>query len=107
MTRAFVALWLSCPMLMSALCQSAGAENQRGAQLAAICASCHRLDGQGAGMGSIVGLDGHKLTGLMQAFKSDESSNHIMHAVSLTLSDDEIATLAAYLAAQGKEAKQP
>ena len=43
----------------------------------------------------------------MQAFKSNESSSHIMHIVSLSLSDDEIGAVAHYLAARGKEVKSP
>ena len=50
--------------------QSAAAENNQGAQLAAMCASCHRLDGRDQGIPSIVGLDQQKFTDLMEAFRS-------------------------------------
>lgn len=79
----------------------------RGAELAAICASCHRLDGRAKGIPSIVGLDAEKLAGKMRAFRSNERSNHIMRAVSRSLSDDEIAAVAHYLAARGKDIKSP
>jgi cytochrome c553 len=42
----------------------------------------------------------------MEAFKSDERSSQIMHAVALSLSDEEITILAQYLAAQRKETKR-
>ena len=42
---------------------------------------------------------------MMQAYRSNERSNLIMHAVSLSLSADEIAGVARYLAAQHDEAK--
>jgi cytochrome subunit of sulfide dehydrogenase len=76
------------------------ADNDRGAQLAAMCASCHRLDGRDKGIPSIVGLDKERLAGAMAAFKSGVRSSQIMHAVALSLSDGEIAALAEYLAAQ-------
>ena len=37
--------------------QSAAAENNQGAQLAAMCAACHRLDGRDQGIPSIIGLN--------------------------------------------------
>lgn len=105
MTRPFIALWISASLLVSIGDRAAAVDNNRGSQLAATCASCHRLDGHGKGIPSIVGLEVEKLAGMMQAFKSDERSSHIMRAVSLSLSNDEIAALAHYLAAQGKDAK--
>jgi sulfide dehydrogenase cytochrome subunit len=74
------------------------ANDNRGSQLAAMCASCHRLDGSDKGIPSIVGLDKERLAGAMAAFKSGERSSQIMHAVALSLSDGEIAALAEYLA---------
>lgn len=85
--------------------RSMARDNDRGAQFAAICASCHRLDGRDKGIPSIVGMDKEKFADAMTAFKSGERSSQIMHAVALSLSDDEIATLAEYLAAQPAETK--
>jgi sulfide dehydrogenase cytochrome subunit len=87
--------------------RSSSAENDRGVQLAATCASCHRLDGRAEGIPSIIGLGEETLAEAMQAFKSGERSSQIMHAVALSLSDEEIATVAHYLAAQGKRAERP
>jgi len=78
----------------------AAAEPDRAAQLAAACASCHRLDGLHDGIPSIVGLDAERLIGMMRAYRSNERPSFIMHAVSLSFSTDEIAAIARYLAAR-------
>ena len=87
-------------LLVSQSGATAGAD--QGAQLAATCASCHRLDGAGTGIPSIVGLGEEKLTGALLAYRASESPNHIMHAIALSLSDEEIASVARYVAALGK-----
>jgi cytochrome subunit of sulfide dehydrogenase len=85
---------------------AAAADQERGAELAAMCASCHRLDGRDRGIPSIIGMDKQTFTHAMAAFKSGARSNSMMHAVALQLSDAEIATLAAYLGARTKEGKR-
>lgn len=82
-------------------------DRHHGAAIAATCAACHRLDGRAAGIPPIVGLSPDRLVAMMQAFKADAESNHLMHAVSLTLSNDEVDAVARYLATLGKEAKAP
>ena len=77
-----------------------------GAQLAATCASCHRLDGHDKGIPSIVGLDQKEFVDVMAAFKSSERSSQIMHAIALSLSDGEVSALAAYLSVQAAGTKQ-
>jgi cytochrome subunit of sulfide dehydrogenase len=84
----------------------AAADDSRGAQLAAICTSCHRLDGHDKGIPSIVGLDQKQFADVMAAFKSGERSSQIMHAIAISLSDGEVAALAEYLAAQPTGTKQ-
>jgi len=86
---------------------SAAAENNRGAQLAAMCASCHRLDGRDQGIPSIIGLDKKKLADMMEAFKSGKRSSQIMNVVARSLSTEEIDVLADYLAARQKGSEQP
>jgi len=73
---------------------AAAAAGERGAQLAASCASCHRLDGRDVGIPSIVGLDAATLTGAMQAFKSGARVS-------------QIATVAGYLATLRVENQRP
>ena len=72
-----------------------------------MCASCHRLDGQDKGIPSIIGLDENKLAGMLAEFKSDKRKSQIMRVVALSLSDEEIAAVAHYLATRQKGAQQP
>jgi cytochrome subunit of sulfide dehydrogenase len=98
-----LAIAASVPVLVVDPGRAGGSE--QGAQLAAICASCHRLDGHDKGIPSIVGLDEKQFVATMAAFKSGVRSSQIMHAIALVLSDGEIATLADYLAALPRETK--
>jgi cytochrome c553 len=82
------------------------ADHERDAQLAAMCTSCHRLDGRDRGIPSIIGMDRQAFIEAMAAFKSGARSGSIMHAVALQLSDTEIAALAAYLGARATEGKR-
>jgi cytochrome subunit of sulfide dehydrogenase len=103
--RQLVALSIMASVPALVVDPGSAADTERGAQLAAICASCHRLDGRDKGIPAIVGLDEKQLVAAMAAFKSGTRSSQIMHAVALTLTDDEIATLADYLAALPRETK--
>jgi len=101
--RAFVALVLSAGVLVSSVDRSVAAPQDRGAQLAAVCASCHRLDGRDHGIPSIIGLDEATLVAKMTAFKSGERPSQIMRVMSLSLSADDLRAVARYLAAQHKD----
>jgi sulfide dehydrogenase cytochrome subunit len=105
--RQLLALSVFASLIILVGNRSAVADNDRGAQLAATCASCHRLDGRDKGIPSIIGLDEETLIRAMQAFKSGERSSQIMHVMSLSLSNDEIATLAHYLSTLRIEVKRP
>jgi cytochrome subunit of sulfide dehydrogenase len=102
-----VVLATAASLLILSADRGIAADGERGAQLAAMCAACHLLDGRDKGIPSIVGLDKKELVGAMAAFKSGARSSSIMHAVALQLSDAEIATLADYLAARPRETKRP
>ena len=106
-TRQIIALSIAASLVIFVADRSAVADNDRGAQLAATCASCHRLDGRDKGIPSIIGLKQETLTRAMQAFKSGERSSKIMHVMSLSLSNEEIATLAHYLSTLRMETKRP
>ena len=86
--------------------QAVMADTGRGAQLAASCASCHRPDGRDDGIPPVVGVDQESLARALLAYKSGQRESQIMHAVATSLSDDEIAIVARYLAAQRKD-EQP
>ena len=75
---------------------------EHGAQIAATCASCHRLDGGDRGIPPIIGLGEAKLARALLAYRSSERPSHIMHAIALSLSDEEITGVARFLAAKGK-----
>jgi cytochrome c553 len=79
------------------IASAAPASSDQGRQLAAMCASCHRLDA-----GVLVGIRAEKLEAALLAYRASESPSHIMHAVALSLSDEEIASVARYLAERGK-----
>ena len=104
--RQIIVLFIATGMLVLAANRGMAKDDSRGAQLAAICASCHRLDGHDKGIPSIVGLDQKEFVDVMAAFKSGQRSSQIMHAIALSLSDGEIVALAAYLAAQPMGTKQ-
>lgn len=107
--RRIIAVSIAAGLAVLFVERAMAAGNKRGAQLAAMCASCHRLDGRGKAIPSIVGMDKASLTAAMAGFKSGTRSSHsqIMHAVALSLTDGEIATLAEYFAALPKETKRP
>jgi cytochrome subunit of sulfide dehydrogenase len=86
--------------------RSFAADNNQGAQLAATCAACHRLDGHDRGIASIVGLSEEQFVTVMRAFKSGERFGPIMRTMARSLSDEEIAILARYFAARGKETQR-
>jgi len=104
--RLLVLAVAASPILLAASACAAAA-NDQGGQLAAVCASCHRLDGGEKGIPSIIGLGEDRLTRAMLAYRSGERSGHIMRAIALSLSDEEMATVARFLAAQGKKAEPP
>ena len=87
--------------------RSTAAENEQGAQLAAMCAACHRLDGRDQGIPSIIGLSPKKLSEAMEAFRSGKRSSQIMNVVARSLSIEEIAALAEYLATRKRGSEQP
>jgi sulfide dehydrogenase cytochrome subunit len=77
---------------------SAGAgDEEQGAELAATCAACHGPAGTAQGIPSLAGLDESRIIGAMVAYKASERPNHIMHAVALSLSNEELKRIARYL----------
>ena len=101
-----IALSMVASLAISIAERSFAADNGQGAQLAATCAACHRLDGHNRGIPSIVGLSEEQFVIVMGAFKSDERSGPIMRTVARSLSNEEIAILARYFASRGKETER-
>ena len=75
-----------------------------GARIAATCAACHRMDGRPDGIPPIDGLATGTLVNMMTIFRTNSRANPVMRAVSLSLSDDETAAVALYLAGVGRDA---
>jgi sulfide dehydrogenase cytochrome subunit len=80
----------------------AAEDDSQGAQLAATCASCHSLNGSDEGIPIIAGLDEQRIIDAVLAYRASETPSHVMHAVALSLSDEEIAGVARYLATHGE-----
>ena len=69
--------------------QAGAADDSQGAQLAATCASCHALNGSDEGIPIIAGLDEQRIIDAMLAYRASETPSHVMHAIALSLSDEE------------------
>lgn len=84
--------------------ETAGAlEADQGARLASICASCHDRSGSNRGIPSIVGLDEKQIVEAMHRYRESEAPSIVMHAIALSLSEEEIASVARFLAARGRD----
>jgi cytochrome c553 len=105
--RLIVMLLLATSPCAFVVIPSPAAQNNRGAQLAAMCAACHRLDGMDKGIPAIIGLDEKKFADAMAEFKSGKRKSQIMSVVAHSLSDEEIADLAHYLATRQEGAERP
>ena len=101
-----IALSMVASLVVSVAERGLAADNDRGAQLAATCAACHRLDGRDKGIPSIVGLSEEQFATAMRAYKSGERSGPIMQTMARSLSNEEIQILARYFAARGKETQR-
>ena len=78
----------------------ATADDQLGAFLAETCVTCHQAQIADSAMPKITGWDETKFTATMAAFRTDADAEPIMRAVAASLTDDEVAALAHYLATQ-------
>jgi sulfide dehydrogenase cytochrome subunit len=91
--------------LLLMIAPAEASDEEQGAELAATCAACHGPAGTAQGIPSLAGLDERRIIDAMAAYKTNERPDHIMHAVALSLSDDEIKRVARYLAQHQTEAK--
>jgi cytochrome c553 len=101
-----ISLSMAASLAISVAERSFAADNDQGAQLAATCAACHRLDGHDRGIPPIVGLSEEQFVAVMRAFKSGERSGPIMRTMARSLSNEEIAILARYFAERGRETQR-
>lgn len=81
-----------------AAAQAAG-DVQAGKTKAAGCVGCHGANGQGVPPNpKVVGMSEDQFVQAMKDYKSGKRNNAIMKALSVPLSDQDIANLAAYYA---------
>jgi cytochrome c553 len=71
-----------------------------GDQIAATCASCHGADPGDAGIPAIIGKDEQEIIDAMRAYSASKTPSHVMHAVALSLSEDELLAVARAVAAR-------
>ena len=92
---------LATAIALAAVVAAAGsgvraADAELGAHLAAQCVTCHRPTGAAAGIPSIHGRQAENFIAAMNAYRSKQRENQVMRGIAASLSDEEIAALAAY-----------
>lgn len=92
--------------LLAASCllgpQALAADDELGAFLAETCAACHQADVRDSAIPSIAGLDEARFVSLIQAYRTGSRADSVMQAVANSLTDEETAALAHYLASRGQ-----
>jgi sulfide dehydrogenase cytochrome subunit len=72
-----------------------------GRTLAATCANCHGTNGRSQGeVASLAGMPADRLVSTLAGYKSGALTGTIMHQIAKGYTDEQIALIAAYLAAQ-------
>lgn len=69
-----------------------------GEYLASECVTCHQLSGADSGIPAIIGWDEESFIAVLNSYKNKARDNQVMQMVTATLTDEEIAALAAYFA---------
>ena len=105
--RLSAALVTAASLALLAMTHGASAMSDQGAQLAAACASCHRLDGGGTGIPAVVGLDQTSITQAMLAYRSGARASQVMQVVARALTPEQIASVARYLASLKAAERSP
>jgi cytochrome c len=73
-----------------------------GEYLSSECVTCHQADGEDKGIPSITGWPNERFVTVMHAYKSKSRDNPVMQSIAASLSDEEIAALAAYFSRTGQ-----
>lgn len=85
-----------------AVCLALGAlgpmESRADAAIAAACSGCHA--GPAEGIVSLEDRDAKTIAGLLMQYKAEPDGGTVMHRLARGYSDEEIAAIAAYLAAE-------
>jgi len=94
----FQALTLSVPVLAIAPALADEELIAYGAYLSGECVTCHRADGEGAGVPPIIGLSEDAFVAALQAYRTGARTNAAMISAAQALDDGQIEALAAYFA---------
>jgi len=95
--------WLIMPLCLMPRGADA-ADLALGEYLSAECVTCHQISGRSTGgIPSIVGLPEEWLVHVLLEYKAGKRDNEIMRNIAAGLGDEEIASLAAYFAAQDRK----
>ena len=97
---------LSAWATVTAACAETSEKMAYGKHLSQECTSCHRADGRGHNIPSIIGLDPEYFVTTMRFYRSGERTNPVMNSVAVALSDEQLDALAAYLTTLKQPAKQ-
>ena len=94
--------WLAAALLLAATAGAQAQVNQIKVWAAA-CANCHGTDGRAQpGMESLAGKDKDEMVQKLMDFKSGRKPATLMHQISKGYSDEQLAQISAYFAAQKK-----
>lgn len=80
-------------------------EFDQGARLAAVCAACHDADERNDGIPPLTSLDEKEIIEALSRYRANESSSIVMHVIALSLTEEEAASVARYLAGSVSEAR--
>jgi cytochrome c553 len=80
----------------SATAQTDDSKMAYGKHLSQECTACHRLDGSGTGIPSIVGLHHDYFVTTLKFYKTGARDNPAMNSVAQMLNDEQMEALAAY-----------
>jgi cytochrome c len=69
-----------------------------GRYLSAECVTCHSRSTPPTGIPSIIGWPQDQFIAVLQSYKAKERDNPVMQSVAASLTDDQMAALAAYFA---------
>lgn len=90
---------VACAVLAGVVGPAQGGDLALGQFLAGQCVQCHRADGRDRpGIPAITGWPADAFVVVLQSYKAKERPNVVMQSVAESLSDDDIAALAAYYA---------
>jgi sulfide dehydrogenase cytochrome subunit len=91
-------------VFLSAASQAMAQDFSKIRYLAANCANCHGTDGRSVGvMESLAGYDREKFITNMREYRSGDKPATLMHQLVKGYTDQQIADLAAYFAAQPRK----